>query len=273
MNWAAVLFGATAAAYTLAAVCHIIGVFRRDWDRMSLWSTRVTWIIQSIGLLVLIGQTGRFPVYSLFEAAYFFSWLLTGNYLAVELFAKNQSSGAALVPVTAVLAILAVALPKPTMETMMATIPASLVIWHVGVTLLGYALFVAAAASSMLYLLQEEQLRRKKFLPLYYRLASLEVLDLWAGRFIAMGLPVLTVGLGAGVVFAFLTWNGPWYTDPKVLFTFLTWLLYAGLLAARRLMGWQGRRAAWWAIAGLTGILVNYFVVNLFFSAVHRFGA
>jgi HemX protein len=273
-TWATLLFGATAAAYTLAAVCHIIAVFRGDWDGLARWTTRVTWVIQTIGLLVLIGLTGRFPVYSLFEASYAFSWLLTGNYLAIELFAKNQASGAALVPITALLAILAVGVPKPTHEALLGhSLPASLVVWHVSVTLVGYALFVAAAVSSMLYIVQEEQLRRKRFLPLYHRLPALEALDRWSGRFIAVGLPVLTVGLAAGVTFAYITWDGHWYADPKVIFTGLTWLLYVGLLLARRMLGLQGRRAAWWAIAGLTGILVNYFVVNVFFSNFHRFGA
>lgn len=276
VNWATLLFGLTAAIYTMAAICHVIAVFRRDWEGLARWSTRLSWVLQTVGLLLLIGQTGRFPIYSLFEAAYGFSWLLTGNYLAIEFFGNNQASGAALIPMMALLVILSVALPKPvpTHEVLLLdTLPASLVVWHVGVTLLGYALFVAAAASSMLYLLQEGQLRRKRFWPLYHRLPALEWLDLLAGRFIAIGLPVLTVGLGAGVIFATLTWNGPWYTDPKVLFTALSWLLYMGLLLSRLLLGLQGRRAAWWAITGAAGILVNYFVVNLFFSALHRFGA
>lgn len=265
-------YGGTAALYTLAAVAHLLFLYRPEWEALARWSTRAAWLLHTLALMVLVAGTGRVPVYTPFEAGLAVAWLLVMNYILYEMTLDNQAAGAFLVPTVALLVVGVLALPKPGgAEATVAALPASLVIWHVIITLLGYAFFVAAAVMAGMYLLLERQLRRKDFSPLYRRLPPLEVLDTWGHRFVAVGFPLLTVGLVAGTVFAEVIWHTLWPADPKVLWTLLTWLFYGAYLARRRVVGLSGRRAAWWAIAGLGAIVVNYFVVN-WVSSLHRFG-
>ena len=35
--------------------------------------------------------------------------------------------------------------------------------------------------------------------------------------------------------------------------------------------GREGRRAAWFSVAGFVSILVNFYVVNLFFNSLHSY--
>lgn len=147
----------------------------------------------------------------------------------------------------------------------------TLIFWHVGVSLLGYAFFTASFVAGSLYVIQERNLRKKRWGPLYYRLPSLEVLDTWSGRFVYVGFPLMTLGMGTGLVFAHVTWETFWRSDPKVLFTVFVWLFYGGYLVVRKYGGWGGRKAAWWSIIGVVGLLINYFVMNMV-SKVHRFG-
>jgi ABC-type transport system involved in cytochrome c biogenesis permease subunit len=62
-----------------------------------------------------------------------------------------------------------------------------------------------------------------------------------------------------------------WWLDPKVLFSLSFWLAYGCYMLMRKLGGWGGRKAAWWAFAGLVWLLINYFVINVL-SRTHRFG-
>lgn len=265
------IFGGTAALYTFTAIAHVLYMFRSDYDRVARWSTRAAFLLHTLGLAVVVIQTQRLPVFTLFEFSYFFTWVLMGNYVAIEYMRKSQTAGAFLTPVVAAVLILSAGLPKPgAAEQMFQEFPASLIAWHVVVILLGYLLFVMSFVFGALYLIQERNLKRKKWGPLYYRLPSLETLDLWSGRYVLLGFPLLTIGVGAGAVFAHLTWTTFWQGDPKVIFTFLVWLIYGGYLLMRTVVGWGGRKAAWWSVAGVAGLLINYFVMNLL-SKLHRF--
>lgn len=265
------LYGATAAAYTMAAVVHVLYMFRRDYEKIAFWATRIALAIHTAGVTLLVWELKRLPVHSLFEAITLFTWVLIVNYVAIEIIQQSQAAGVFLIPVIAVMEILAVALPKPGIETMVdAAFPMSLVVWHVMLILIGYGCFVASFVSSLMYLLLDRQLRRKRFNPIYYRLPPLEQLDRWAGRFIFMGFPLLSVGLLAGAVFAHGNWQA-WYVDPKVVWTVLVWLVYGGYILMRQLYGWGGRRGAWWSVTGVAALLINYFVIS-YASSLHRFG-
>lgn len=260
-----------AALYTLAAVAHLLYIFRREFDFLARWSTRIAWAVQSVGFVLLVAHAGRLPFYTLFEFAYFFTWLLMTNYIAIEVYRQNQAAGSFLLPVIATVQVLAMALPKPTPEHLVSDeFPAGLVGWHIGIIMLGYAFFIAAFVAGALYLIQERNLRRKRWGPIYYRLPSLETLDIWGGRLVTLGFPLLTMGVASGLAFARSTWLTFWQADPKVLFTEFVWLVYGGYLLMRSIWGWGGRKAAWWAVTGTAILLINYFVVNLV-SRLHRF--
>jgi len=266
------LLSGSAAFYTLAAVAHAHFMFRRHWDFFARWSTRVAWLVHSLGLVALVAHSGRAPFYTLFEFLYFFTWIVMSNYVAMELIRDNQAPGAFLVPAAAIMMVAGAALPKPgSAEHTVAELTASLIGWHIGVTMLGYGFFLASFVAGALYLIQERNLRKKKWGPLYYRLPSLEALDVWGARFVYIGYPLLTIGISAGLTFATVEWTHFWQADPKVLFTILLWLVYGGYLLMRKAWGWGGRKSAWWSVIGVAGLGINYFVMNLL-SRTHRFG-
>ena len=71
---------------------------------------------------------------------------------------------------------------------------------HVGFVLAAFAGFTLAAALASLYLLEERRLQRRAPDILRLRLPSLVVLERLTVRTIAIALPLLTVGLAAGIV-------------------------------------------------------------------------
>ena len=268
-------FSGTAAAYTVAALAHLMHLFRREFAGFALWSTRLAWAVHTLALAFVVWHTRRIPVYSVFEALVLVSWLLATNYTLFELTQRNQAVGSVVVPILFILTVGALALPKDVLgqeELIAGHLTASLVVWHVVITLLGYGFFAASFVSAFLYLVQDYQLRRKWFTPAYSRLPSLETLDIWGHRFINVGFALLTLGLAAGLFFAELRWNTLGLGDPKVLWSLFTWVIYGGYLFVRGRGRWGSRRAAMWSLGGFLAIMVNLLVIGVFLSTLHRFG-
>ena len=44
----------------------------------------------------------------------------------------------------------------------------------------------------------------------------------------------------------------------KTLFAFISWLIFAALLAGRHLRGWRGRVALRWTLSGFVALLLAY---------------
>jgi ABC-type uncharacterized transport system permease subunit len=118
---------------------------------------------------------------------------------------------------------------------------------HVGLLTFAFAAFTLAAALSVLYLWQERRLKQHR--PPLGRVPSLVTLDRLAARTIAVALPALTIGIGAGLVR--LRRDGG-SIDALMAVTVGAWVVYASYVGLR----WRGRRAAYLALAGFALVLV-----------------
>ena len=101
---------------------------------------------------------------------------------------------------------------------------------------------------------------------------SSEELDSLSYRTITVGFLLLSVGLISGAVWANEAWGAWWSWDPKETWAFITWLVYAAYLHTRLVRGWQGRKPAFVAAAGLVVIAVCYIGVNLLGIGLHSYG-
>jgi cytochrome c-type biogenesis protein CcsB len=96
-------------------------------------------------------------------------------------------------------------------------------------------------------------------------------LERLAYRLNAVGFLLWTFTLVAGAIWAEHAWGRAWGWDPKEVWTFVIWVVYAGYLHARATRGWDGRKAAYFCLVGFALILVNYFVVNTLFVSEHSY--
>jgi len=62
-----------------------------------------------------------------------------------------------------------------------------------------------------------------------------------------------------------------WHWDPKLIFTAISWLIYAILIHQRIAMGWKGRKAALLSIIAFAGLLFTFVGVNIIFVTMHNF--
>ena len=80
--------------------------------------------------------------------------------------------------------------------------------------------------------------------------------------------PIWTfAALIAGPIWAHYAWGRYWGWDPKEVWAFITWVVYAAYLHARATSGWKGRSAAIVALVGLATLWFNFVGINFFFGS------
>jgi ABC-type uncharacterized transport system permease subunit len=118
---------------------------------------------------------------------------------------------------------------------------------HVGFVLAAFAGFTLAAALAAIYLWEETLLKRRAANIL--RLPPLRTLERLTWRTILVSLPLLTLGLAAGIVRLRQDSKG---LDALAWLTLGTWAVYSTFLLARP----TGRRAAYLALGGFALVIV-----------------
>ncbi len=104
------------------------------------------------------------------------------------------------------------------------------------------------------------------------RVPALDVLDRQAYRIHAFAFPVWTFAvLITGPIWAKEAWSSYWNWDPKEVWAFITWVVYAAYLHARATAGWKGRSAAILAIVGLATLWFNFIGINYFVTSQHSY--
>lgn len=134
--------------------------------------------------------------------------------------------------------------------------------FHVTSNLFGIALFGLAFSAAALYLVQERLVKGKRIDGVSRRLPPLDALDRAEHRFLLAGFPLLTIGIITGTVWARKVEMGAPGDALRAAFSYVTWIVIAGVLFLRAAAGWRGRRAAYGTIAGF-GLVVVVLVLYL----------
>jgi ABC-type transport system involved in cytochrome c biogenesis permease subunit len=140
---------------------------------------------------------------------------------------------------------------------------------HVVLIFTGYAGLFLSFGASLLYLAQERALKSKKQTALLTWLPPLQTIDDIGYRALLFGFPFMTFGIITGSVLAIERFGAMFFSDPKILLSFIMWAVYMLLLYTRWSSGWRGRRAAFLATFAFI-IAICAWAANTF-SRVHRF--
>lgn len=102
-------------------------------------------------------------------------------------------------------------------------------------------------------------------------LPSLARLDMLTYRIVAVGLPLLTVGIITGAMWANEAWGAYWSWDPKETAALLSWIVYAAYMHLHTRNAWRGERVAWVSAFGFATIVFCYLGVNIWISGLHSY--
>ncbi len=162
---------------------------------------------------------------------------------------------------------------------------------HVGIAVAATGVFTVAFAASVLQLLRDSRdhgstlLRgegtvirgKNRFAYKFLDLAWLEImppaarLEALSFRINAVGFVMWTFTIIGGAIWADEAWGRAWGWDPKEVWSFIVWVIYAAYLHARTTRGWSGRRAAYFVLVGYFTVLFNFTGVNILFNGKHSY--
>ncbi len=241
-------------------------------------------------------ESGHFPISNLYESLCFLAWACTLTQLLVERSWPSPIVAAAATPMgLGCIAFASFALPDQ-LQTSAPLVPAlrsSWLVMHVSVIMVSYAALLVGSLLSLAVLVTDRgealELRSSSIGSGGFRqsvgvgndgvlqlqsiqLSTTEQLDSLSYRTITVGFLMLTVGIVSGAVWANEAWGSYWSWDPKETWALICWLVYAAYLHTRLSRGWQGRRPALVAVAGLVVIAVCYIGVNLLGIGLHSYG-
>ncbi len=153
--------------------------------------------------------------------------------------------------------------------------PALKSVWlviHVVVAILAVAVFTIGFSMGIVYLVkrrrEENPPDRRNFVETLPPAASLERAAYGLNM---VGFILWTFTLVAGAIWAQKAWSAYWTWDPKEVWTFVIWVVYAAYMHARATAGWEPRKAMWIALVGYVCVLLNFTVVNLLFTGLHSY--
>ena len=263
------LFRLTVLLYSLATVGYLAYLIwmKRALGGISRGVLFAGFLVQTASIVMRYAQTGYLPVTNRFEALAFFSWVLAGVFLLVQIRHALHILGAFVTPPSLLLLLLA-SLDDPNVllsKRLAGFLPSHWLPMHVWFAFLGNALLGISACLAGMYLIQERQLKKTSMGPWYYRLPPLDLVDRLSYRCISIGFPFLTLGILTGSIWlksaqgAYIDWQ-----DGRQTATLLTWFLYAGLLHGRLIAGWRGRKVAWLNIVGFLVILGTFLKLSHF---------
>jgi cytochrome c-type biogenesis protein CcsB len=136
---------------------------------------------------------------------------------------------------------------------------------HVVSAILATGAFTLGGMTSVAYLLKRRRPAAAQETGFWGRVPSLEKLDLISYRIHAFAFPVWTFAvLITGPIWAHQAWSSYWNWDPKEVWAFITWVVYAAYLHARTTAGWRGRNAAILALVGTLTLWFNFIGINYF---------
>lgn len=229
--------------------------------------------LHALGKALRFADLGVVPVTNGLEAASLFALFVGGVFVYVARRYQVPVLGAFAAPFVAVSLAASVAFGGAFGGGGDGDVPAALrSAWfpvHLGFAIAGDALFALAGIASLAYLVQERLLRKKKLGPAFRNLPPLHVLDEICHRMIAVGFLFMTLGIVAGMFFAKQEWGTYFPTDPKLIWSLMTWFLFAGILHARLTIGWQGRRAAYLVLVAVALVLIALFGLDVFTGTRH----
>ncbi|HET7326750.1 MAG TPA: c-type cytochrome biogenesis protein CcsB [Nocardioidaceae bacterium] len=247
------------------------------WDlfgRIGLSLTVLAFGIHLVGVLARGLAAERVPWGNMFEFNTTGALTVAGAYLVAARIFRLRWIGLLVTGFVSV--VLAISMLVPAMYVAPGPlVPALHSYWlviHVAAAAISGGAFAVGAATSVLFLIRQRAEARGRVSGVWTRMPGTAYLDRVAFRVHAFAFPLWTFAvLVAGPIWAQYAWGRYWGWDPKEIWAFITFVVYAAYLHARATAGWQGRRAAYLALAAFATFLFNYVGINLFASGLHSY--
>lgn len=228
----------------------------------------LVWVLQSLFFADRIVELSYMPVFTLFETLFFFAWMLVTLSLVVNFFLRIDL----LMFFVNVIGFIVLALNLFSYSAASPSLPVwetkdELLFIHITLAIGSYAAFFLAAVFAGMYLFLHRKLKGKQWSVTMQRLPSLEKVEGYTFRAVAVGVPLLILSLAIGIVEIYLLGDLKLLIDPKVINSLLIIAAYSFYWNRRSSEQTTGSQTAVWNLAAFSVVLVNVLISN--FSQFH----
>lgn len=234
----------------------------RKANRIAFGLLAVVWLMQTIFFISQLTAKSYFPVLTLFETLFFYSWALVSLSLIINYFFRIDL----LIFFTNVIGFVVLTLSMFASETAPLeaneTTTSELLFIHVTLAIISYAGFSLSMISSIMYLLQHHMLKQKRWTPLLRRLPSLDKLEVFGYRLNMLAVPLLLLSLLLGSIWGYLVLPDSFWMDPKVWMSLLVLFTYCFLLYKWLTRAWQARRLAVGNVIAFLIVVLNVLITD-----------
>ncbi|MBG6084134.1 c-type cytochrome biogenesis protein CcsB [Zhihengliuella flava] len=252
------------------------GTDKRPIARIAVVLTWLAAVVHTAAVLTRAFAAGRVPWGNMYEFLTTGALLVALVYLLVLLKKDLRFMGVFVtLLVTVMLCAATIGFPTPVGHLVPALQSYWLII-HVSIAVLASSLFTITFVANVLQLLQHRRMTKLKetgrdVMPWLRLVPSAGALENLAYRINAVSFVMWTFTVMAGAIWAEQAWGRYWGWDPKEVWSFVIWVVYAGYLHARATRGWTGVRSAWLSIVGYACLIFNFTVVNIYFDGLHSY--
>ena len=239
---------AAAAIYLAAGIGALLAIVLPSprMSRGAVWGLALGALVQSFGFATLHRIEPTPALTDLPVVLGLISWMSV-VVLLLFIWRMRLASLAAVVGPLAFLTVFAASLRTPSaaaQTTVSGTWPHA----HVLLASAGLALMGVAGLAGLFYLVEHRRLKAKRAVG-GVRLPSLEALDRVNIVALAVGFPLLTLGVVTGMLWLRTATGQLWMATPHEAWTLVAWAIYAGLVGARFAAHQGARQAAASAVA------------------------
>lgn len=218
------------AAGTLMALGSLYSREKR-LQTIALWPMIAGFISHTVWIGTICVRTGHPPITNLPEAASFVAWTVFAVELALYLKYRVQAASFFVYPLVLLLLTLTAVVHEP-FAKMDPHLRSQVFIAHLLFSTLGVAALMIGIAFNFLAYMQDRALKQKRPGRLWEWIPSLDVCKRVSYRALAVGFPIYTIGLIAGVVWSYRTTAGLMDLRVKQVGAVIAWVLFAILLQA-----------------------------------------
>jgi len=294
------LIAVALAAYTLGALALLAYFFsRRTWLRdagvpLAIFGCAA----QFAQLATRLEMTHVWPLLNLYGSLSLFTAMSVAVYIGFAFRYRLWFAGGFVLAIAAVFLAYAVTWYEGTMPP----VPSLQSYWakiHVPIVVSSYAAFLVAFVFSCVYLFKyyatESVVRRSALAAAgggaigsgsaleaaaqtgdpvarwLLALPPLPQLDVIVYRAVAIGLPLISVGIITGAMWAKEAWGAYWQWDPKETAALFSWIIYLAYMHLHTRHAWRGLRTSWVSVVGFVSIIFCYLGVNIWISGLHSY--
>jgi ABC-type transport system involved in cytochrome c biogenesis permease subunit len=260
LHWGAVL------CYVAATVLVATGaIFEKPRaERVGQVAAWIGIAIHGVGLGIWWRIVGHGPYVDRFEVLSADAWVLIVGYMIfTRFFPRIRAASIVIFPATFSMVALGI-FARPEIKQLPPTFRGIWLVLHIGFYKVALSTLVVALTFSIFYMLKARgRLGWLRSLP------DLPGIDLYAYRFAGFGFVFWAIGMLAGSIWAYQSWNIFWNWDPVQTWSLVAWILFGIYLHLRRFFGWQGEKAARLFIVCFVIVIVAFFITPAIETSIH----